>query len=228
MKKDKIIISIIIALISALLFCVMFMQFKVVNETDIAQIEYMRTEELEEALEEWKEKYQLTYEKLEETSRRANEYDEKINSNEEAAELVENELKEANILLGNTDVAGSGVEIILEDNQNAQYSAYDLLELVNELKAAGAEAISINDERIINLTDIVDISNRIKVNSKYISSPYKILAIGDKTYLESALNLKNGYVDLKTKKEYSISVQARNNIKINKYTKSISLNYIDN
>ncbi len=228
MKKDKLTITITIAIISILLSCIMFMQFKVVNETDIAQIEYMRKEELDEALEEWKEKYKEVHERLEETNQKITEYDSKINSNEEAEELVDNELKEANIILGNTDISGSGIEIVLTDNEEAQYSAYDLLDLVNELKAAGAEAISINDERIINLTDIVSISEvYIKVNSNKISSPYKVLAIGDRTYLESAMNIKNGYVSTKTKKGYTISMQGKNNIKIKKYSKDLSLKHID-
>ena len=228
MKKDKITITITIAIISIFLSCIMFMQFKVVNETDIAQIEYMRKEELEEALEEWKDKYKEVSDKLDETNQKIAEYESKVNSNEEAAELVENELKEANIILGNTDVSGSGVEITLTDNDEFQYSAYDILELVNELKAAGAEAISINDERVINLTDIVAISDiYIKVNSNKISSPYKVLAIGDKTYLESALNIKNGYVSTKSKKGYTISIQSKNNIKIKKYSKDITLKHID-
>lgn len=229
MKKDKIIIIMTIALISVVFSCVMFMQFKIVNETDIAQLEYMRTEELEESLEEWKEKYEEISKKLDETNKKINEYNEKINSNEEAAELVENELKESNILLGNTDVTGSGVEIILKDNDETSYLSEDLLELVNELRLAGAEAISINEERVINTTDIVDISNKyIKVNSNVISAPYKILAIGDKTYLNSALNIKNGFVDVKTKKGHTILVEEKNNIKIKKYSKEINLYYIEN
>ena len=66
-----------------------------------------------------------------------------------------------------------------------------------------------------------------RVNSNKISSPYKILAIGDKTYLESALNIKNGYVNKKKKKGYTISVQDKNNIRISKYSKEISLKYIE-
>ena len=58
MKKEKVIIAITIGLMSFVLVCVMFMQFKVVNETDIAEIESMREDELQSALSEWKEKYE--------------------------------------------------------------------------------------------------------------------------------------------------------------------------
>ena len=102
-----------------------------------------------------------------------------------------------------------------------------MLSLVNELRDAGAKAISINNQRVINMTDIFTISNRyIQVNSKKISSPYEIKVIGDKTYLKSALTIKNGYVDLKEKDGYEILIQEKSNIKISKYSKNVSLKYI--
>lgn len=228
MNKEKNIIIVTIGLISLILSCVMFMQFKVVNKTDIAEIESMREDELQEALSEWKEKYEETSAKLQDTEEKINEYKVKSESSEETSKLVEKELEESNIVLGKTDVTGPGIQVILTDNNEKEYAARDLLNIVNELKAAGAEAISINGERIINLTDIVDISNRyILVNSNKISSPYTILAIGDENYLKSALNIKNGYVDTKQKEGYTIFVEGKNNLKINKYAKEINLKYID-
>lgn len=228
MKKEKKIITITIGIMSFVLACIMFMQFKVVNETDIAEIETMREEELQEALTQWKEKYEETYAKLEDTNSKIKEYKEKSESREETIKLVEKELAEANLILGKTNVVGNGIEVILTDNDEQAYSANDILTLVNELRAAGAEAISINGERIINKTDIVDISNQyILVNSNKMSSPYVITAIGDENYLQSALNIKNGYVDSKQKEGYTITVQRKNNIKINGYTKEINLKYIN-
>lgn len=228
MKKEKKIITITIGIMSFVLACIMFMQFKVVNETDIAEIETMREEVLQEALTQWKEKYEETYAKLEDTNSKIKEYKEKSESREETIKLVEKELAEANLILGKTNVVGNGIEVILTDNDEQAYSANDILTLVNELRAAGAEAISINGERIINKTDIVDISNQyILVNSNKMSSPYVITAIGDENYLQSALNIKNGYVDSKQKEGYTITVQRKNNIKINGYTKEINLKYIN-
>lgn len=227
MKKEKKFIIITIGLISLILACVMFMQFKVVNETDIAEIETMREDELQEALSEWKEKYEETSAKLEDTENKINEYKEKSASSEETNKLVEKELEESNLMLGTTDVTGDGIQVVLTDNEEKAYASRDLLNLVNELRAAGAEAICINGERIINLTDIVDVSNSILINSNRISSPYTILAIGDEDYLKSALSIKNGYVDIKQKDGYTISIESKNNIKITAYSKEIELKYID-
>lgn len=227
MSKEKKIIIITIGLMSLILVCVMFMQFKVVNETDIAEIEFMREDELEQALADWKEKYEEISVRLQDTKDKIKEYKDKSENNEATNELVRKELEEANLILGKTDVIGNGIQVNLEDNENGIYESLDLLNIVNELRAAGAEAISINGERIINLTDIVDVSNSILVNSTNIVSPYTILAIGDENYLKSALSIKNGYVDTKQKEGYTISVESKKNIKINQYSKNLNLRYID-
>ncbi len=228
MQKGKWVIIVTIGLMSFILTCVMFMQFKVVNKTDIAEIETMREEELQTALTQWKEKYNETHEKLIDIENKINEYKYTSENSEESSKLVKKELEEANLMLGKTDVSGNGIEVILKDNNEKEYMALDLLNLINELRAAGAEAISINGERIINLTDIVDISNKyILVNSNKVSSQYTVLAIGDENYLKSALSIKNGYVDVKQKDGYNILVQEKKNILIKKYNKEIRLKYID-
>lgn len=228
MEKDKKILILTISIMALILVCVMFMQFKVVNETDIAQIESMREDELEEAVAEWKEKYEEAYEKLSDTSDKINEYNEKMQSNAETEELINKELTEAKTNYGLTDVSGEGIIVTLTDTEEMAYDSDDLLELVNELRLAGAEAISINDERIVNTTDIVNItSTTIKVNSKNITSPYTIKAIGDNTYLKSALTIKNGYYDIKEKNDYKIKIEEKSNIKIEKYSKALNLKYIE-
>lgn len=228
MEKEKKIMIVTISIMSLILVCVMFMQFKVVNETDIAQIESMREDELQKAVEEWKEKYEEAYKKLGDTNKKINEYEEKVQNNTETRELVEKELSEAKKNFGLTDVSGEGIVITLTNTDERSYTAYNLLDLINELRAAGAEAISINDERITNISDIVDIStSHIRINSNNVSSPYVIKAIGDKTYLKSALTIKNGYFDLKQKEEYSIDIQEKTNIKINAYSKEVDLKYIE-
>lgn len=228
MNKGRKVMIITISIMSLLLACIMFMQFKVVNETDIAEIEGMRESELEKAVVEWKEKQEEVAKKLTETNKKIKEYNEKLENTTETRELVRKELTEAKKNFGLTDVTGEGVIVTLTDTEEKNYQAEDLLELVNELRDAGAEAININNERITNLTDIVDISARYTiVNSNKIVSPYIVKAIGDKTYLKSALMIKNGYQDMKQKAGYQISIQEVTNVKIQKYSKDVQLKYIE-
>ena len=134
--------------------------------------------------------------------------------------------------MGLTDVKGSGVIVTLTDTEEAlyTYTADDLLQLINELKYAGAEAISINDNRIINLTDIAMISDNLIVmngGTTRISSPYVIKAIGDQKYLTSTLSMKNsGYIDQMEANGMKIELEQKDNIEIKAYTGELESKYM--
>ena len=136
--------------------------------------------------------------------------------------------------LGKTDVEGEGIEIILretEDEDISKIKAGNLLVIVNALKSAGAEAISINEERIINMSDVVTINNTfndfIKVNGQRILAPYVIQAIGNQTYLESALLGNGGCVDELKKLGHDVSINKINRLKIMKYKDEIKTKYME-
>ena len=199
MKKGKIPVVITIAISCFALTTVMFMQFKIVNQTDFSTIETMRKEELRTELANWKQRYKEAEEQYEDKMTRLNEYEEKQQSEDESEKLVEKELAETKMYLGKTDVQGPGISITIKNTNNedvSPISAEDLLIIVDYLKLAGAEAISINEERIINMSDIVYVNNTIVfVNQQRILDPYVIKAIGDPSKLESTLIGNGGYVE---------------------------------
>lgn len=227
MKKGKIIVTITIAIACFILAMVMCMQFKIVKETDITSIETMREEELRSELANWKQLYKEAEEQYNEKVAKLSEYREKQQSTEESSKLVEKELAQTNMYLGKTDVEGQGIIITLNDMDEDSISAEDLLLIVDYLKLAGAEAISINGERIINMSDIVYIGNSIIfVNQQRILSPYIIQAIGDPTKLESTLLGNGGYVELLRNIGFDINIEKDNKIIIKKYNKEIGHKYI--
>ncbi len=218
MKKDKIMMSVIIGIICVILITVMFAQFKTVEETDITGIETAREAELQTMLSSWKTKYEEIEEKLTDTKSKINEYNEKIQSNQEASELLDEELEQSNLLVGKTNVQGEGIIITLKDNEEKSIEASDLRTLINELKLAGAEAISINDKRILNMTELVDVNGVILINEERIVSPYIVKAIGDQTYLSSAISLKtSGFIDSYTIMGKSVEMTKEKNINIMAY-----------
>lgn len=103
-----------------------------------------------------------------------------------------------------------------------------MLVLLNHLNSAGAEAISINNQRIVYDSYIVNINNEfIRVNGNVIASPYIIKAIGNATYLESAIAQKNiGFVDEKLSEGKSISVEIQKDLFIGKYTGNLNFEYV--
>ena len=150
-KRGKVTMAIAMSIACFALVLIMFMQFKIVNQTDITAIENMREAELRTELANWKAKYEETEEKYQETSQKVEEYKQTKQSNEETEKIVNTELEQINMTLGKTDVEGEGIEIILRETEKEEISKIksgNLLVIVNALKSAGAEAISINDERI--------------------------------------------------------------------------------
>lgn len=230
MRKGKITLIISIGLSCFILSLVMFMQFKIIDQTDITSIETMREEDLRTTLLEEKEKYTEIEQKYEEVKKTLSEYKDKSQSNNETAALLKTELDKSSLILGLTDVEGEGITIkINEDRDNGQtITATDLLIIVNALRDAGAEAISINDERIISMSDIVYINDTfVKINGQRIIAPYIINAIGNTTYLESSVSGNGGHVDKLKKSGYSIEIENSKKIKIQKYEDEISSKYIN-
>lgn len=227
-KKAKIAMSIMCFGVSAILITVLFIQVKTiekVNETDIVNL---REEELREEISTWKNKYDEVQEQLTDVNTKIEEYKKQISDSDKSELTINNELQKSEMLLGKTNVVGEGVIVTLTDNEY-KITASDLLVLVNELRFAGAEAISINDVRITTMSDIVDIANQyilVKPNQR-ITSPYVVKAIGNKKYLMSTLSLRNsGFIDKYINSGRDVKVEESDNVKISAYSWDINAEYM--
>ena len=195
--KGKITMTICIACTALILTMIMFTQFKTVDETDITAIETMRETELRSELASWKEKYEELEVKINEVDSKIAEYRQELDNNANTSTVLQEEVKEAETYLGYTSLQGQGIIVTLKDKDDKTVNYSHLLQLVNELNAAGAEAISINDERIISMSEIAKVKDKlVSINERKVTAPFTIKAIGDKKYFESALSIKGGYIDL--------------------------------
>jgi len=117
---------------------------------------------------------------------------------------LNDQLQEARIAAGLIPLTGTGIVLQLEDSleqpapdgnlDDYLIGARDLRTIVEELWAAGAEAVAVNGERITPSTAIIDIGPSILVNSAYLSGPYQVTALGaDDLY--ARLSASAGFVD---------------------------------
>jgi len=153
----------------------------------------------------------------------------------EASEAFKSELSKVKLYAGLTPVEGPGVEIILDNlpetsRPGGSTSFYtikddDLLKVINELRGAGAEAIAVNDQRIIATTEIRQAGNHINVNLTKISAPYKITAIGNAVTLQSSLEIKGGLVEFLSDLGIMVKVQAKDKILIPAFTGGLRFDY---
>ena len=227
MKKGQVTITITIGLVIFILTAVIFLQFKTINQTDITSLENMREDELRTEISNFKQKIEEVSKEIQDTNNKIKEYEEVINTDKEASEILAKELEQQNNILGKNDVKGNGVVITLTDTKTQKISGEDIRELLNELKSAGAEAISINGQRIVYDSYVIDIeATYISVNGERLVSPYEVKAIGNPTYLESGLSKKQyGYIDTKLEQGKDVALKRENNIVINKYNGDLNMEY---
>ena len=226
LKKGKITVIIALGLISLILTLTIFMQFKTVRLTDITAIETMRETELREELASWKAKYDETETKLRDIEEKINSYKNEVANDNTAKQMIEDEYKDTEAFLGYTDLEGQGIVVTLKNTPEKQVVSENILSLVNELRLAGSEAISINSERVVNTTEIVDVDTRfVIVNGQRVVEPFIIRAIGDKKYLESSISIKGGYIDTMKANDVDVTYELSDKVQIPKYNNRLSLNH---
>lgn len=113
--------------------------------------------------------------------------------------VSKNELDYFRLISGLADVTGEGVMITLDDAEIPESDSVmdyiihdsDILNVVNQLRLAGAQAISINNERIIATSEQLCAGPTIKINNNRYAVPYEIKAIGDSEALYTAMKNSN-------------------------------------
>ncbi|MEV7971774.1 DUF881 domain-containing protein [Cellulomonas sp. NPDC089187] len=114
-------------------------------------------------------------------------------SREAALEAATRSATAQGILSGRLPAQGPGVQITVEDPSRA-VSALTLLNLLEELRNAGAEAVQINDQRVTASSSIVSTGGGIEVNDVPVLPPYLWSAIGDPETMSTAMAIPGGAV----------------------------------
>lgn len=142
------------------------------------------------------------------------------------------DLEKYKMSTGVLDVHGPGILItikdpIVTDEYEQDFSVimynYDLLlSLVNKLKEAGAEAISINEQRIMATTEVSMAGSNVNINGTPTAPPYYVKAIGNPDTLHDALNIRSGIVDtMKIKYNLIVSTEKKEDLVITRHTGAI-------
>ncbi|WAX57002.1 DUF881 domain-containing protein [Jatrophihabitans cynanchi] len=108
-----------------------------------------------------------------------------------AREQAQQEADALGVLLGTLPATGPGVLVRISD-PDRKLRAEDLLDVVEELRGAGAEAISFGPVRVSTGTAFTDDAGSVAVDGTLLSAPYEVLAIGDAKTLDTALNIPGG------------------------------------
>lgn len=225
--------SIILGIMCLLLTVAICIQIKTVNTNGTTVGGTQEENELRAQVLEMKEKYENSLRKLERAEEELETVRQAVTSNNEELENLEAQIKQANTLLGFTDVRGQGVTITVTDgtitantlNPSDLLVHYtDVLSIINELKNAGAEAIEVNGQRIVATTSVMCDGNVIMVNGERISSPFTINAIGLPEQL-ATLTRPGGFLNRLEEYNIGTTFTKLDSVTISRYAGGISFTY---
>jgi uncharacterized protein YlxW (UPF0749 family) len=231
---NKKVIALVLGIMCMALTCGIVVQIKTVNSTNSTVSVNTKENSLRDEVLKYKEKYDERCKELETAEAELEKEREATTANNDELTELEEQIKAGNKLLGYTEVTGPGVIVTLKDSTSTSSSILDtsllvvhdvdVLSVINELKNAGAEAISINEQRLISTSSIECDGNVIRINGQKVGAPFEIKAIGLPEQL-SALERPYGYLSLL--RDYGIGAELTksNNITIPKYNGSISFKY---
>jgi len=166
-------------------------------------------------------------------------YEEQLATGTNEAKMLNEQLQAMKFLAGLTPAKGPGVIVKLDDSKEKrpagapaivlqEYLAHDsdIRTITNELRAAGAEVISVNDQRLISTSAIRCVGPVVLVNGIQVAAPFEIKAIGDPDTLYSALKMKGGVIDqLELFTLGMIEIKKAKEIVIPGYTGSVQFRY---
>lgn len=142
-------------------------------------------------------------------------------------ETLRSEVEHLELVAGLTEVEGPGVMVVMRDstavNTTGDEQDYlihdnDLLSVINDLRDAGAEAISLNGERLLSTSEVRCAGAVVIVNGRRYAAPYVFNAIGDSATLYNALTMRNGVVDVLGQWKIEVKVTPSDKLTVPKYS----------
>lgn len=225
--KSQIILGIVVLIVS---FAITI-QFRSVSENKATQsVENLRVNELLAELNKERKVNDGLEKQLEAYENDIAHYREAAESTDGYSKVLSEQLTRAEVMAGMVDVKGQGVTVTLNDVQNRSSEGgilnanatlihdEDIRKVINELFAAGAEVVAVNDSRIISSSAVRCVGPSILINDTKMTPPYVIKAIGKAEQLETALNLTGGVIDNLEIWGFEIDIQKHEELYIPKYT----------
>lgn len=206
----------------------------------LRNIKIKNENELRDEINEWKDQYEAATYKVKDLEAKVAEYKNNASASDKTFALLNSEIEDLKILNGLTELKGPGIVITLDDtraiNQIAVGAGFydpnvyvihdsDILLVINELRAAKADAISVNGQRIIANTEVRCLGPVIQINGIRLTAPFKISAIGDPEYLASTLKLRGGIIDSIAQADIDVNIEKVDSLIIPKAEGVIKYNY---
>ncbi|RCX13854.1 uncharacterized protein YlxW (UPF0749 family) [Anaerobacterium chartisolvens] len=203
--KVKTYTNVALALVCILLGTMLALQFKSINYNQkIASTNNKRLEDLNDELIALRKTNDGLVKRNEELKAENMEYEKTRGNISGETEALKNELDRVRIIAGLVDVKGKGL-IITIHAEDSYVSDTDILSVLNELRASDVQAISVNEERIVAMSEVRVAGNYIMINQTQMRAPFVIKAIAEPEKVEHTLRIIDGVVE--TLENYGLKVK---------------------
>ncbi len=221
MKAKRVSRNISIALICVILGLALSWQFQSIrNNAKVMNLESQKKDDLVvKILNEQKNNENLRA-KLTELQTQLDKFENARGNSDENLKLLTDEIQKLRTVAGLTDVKGRGVMVSFAKEDALNVEDDDLLFVLNELRATDAQALAINDQRIIDTTEVRVAGGYIMVNGRHVTPPYVIKAIVDPDNAVNALNMIGGSLE-KIRLFIDVKVEKSNNLEIPKISEEL-------
>lgn len=206
-----------ITLICIILGIMLAWQYKsILNNSKKESYRNIRLESVKDELIVQKENNEDLRKRNEELQKQIKEYENSQGNLSQVEKNLETELERVRLVAGLSDVQGAGLIITMKYVGADSVMENAVLRFINELKAAEAQAISIENERIVAMSEIKKGGEYIVINGKQMISPFTIKVIADPEKLENSLNMLGGIVEELELYKMRVTIERSNNITIPK------------
>jgi uncharacterized protein YlxW (UPF0749 family) len=175
------------------------------STSDNSALRGARQEDLVRILDELDNRTQRLQDEKQRLQSQRTELENSSNQAEEARKQTEQKAQQLGVLAGTVAAQGPGITLTISDPKGAVQSD-TLLDTLQELRAAGAEAIQINDVRVVAATYFTQNGSSVEIDGKKVTQPYRFKVIGNPQDLEPALNIPGGVVQTLEKEQATADV----------------------
>ncbi|MGX9888433.1 DUF881 domain-containing protein [Streptomyces sp. NPDC002276] len=175
------------------------------NSNSDSALRGARQEDLVRILDELDDRTQRLEDEKQGLQKQRDELENSSDQAEEARKQTAEKEKQLGILAGTVAAQGPGITMTIDDTKGT-VEADMLLDAVQELRAAGAEAIQVNGVRVVAGTYLTDSDKSVSVDGNKINAPYRFKVIGKPQDLEPALNIPGGVVQTLEKEQATVTV----------------------
>ena len=193
-----------------------------------------RLETLQSMYNEQRDKLDSTQEQLDAAQAELQKFRDEVATGGGLTGTLRAEVEKLELISGLTEVEGPGVMVSMRDStavnvtgdeQNYLIHDNDLLSVINDLRDAGAEAISLNGERLLSTSEVRCAGAVVIVNGRRYAAPYVFNAIGDSATLYNALTMRGGVVDVLGQWKIEVKVTPSEKLTVNKYDGVLDFRY---